>query len=68
MLRTSLAFSKPDDSHDYLRRLYAQTCPGSSVTDLSKLRSQGFTVREMETLSGVPRSTISRELREVGDE
>lgn len=68
MLRTSLAFSKPDDSHDYLRRLYAQTCPGSSVTDLPKLRSQGFTVREMETLSGVPRSTISRELREVGDE
>ena len=68
MLRTALAFSKPDDPHDYLRRIYVQTCPGSSVADLAKLKAQGFTVREMETLSGVSKSTISRELKEADDE
>lgn len=68
MLRTSLAFSKPGEPFDYLRRLYSQVCPGASVTDCAKLSQQGFTLRETEVLSGVPKTTISRELREVRDE
>lgn len=68
MLRTALAFSKPGDPYDYLRRLYAQACPDSSVEDLRNLKQQGFTLREMETLSGISRSTISRELRGGTDE
>ena len=68
MLKSALAFSSPDDPYDYLRRLYAQACPGSSVSDLARLREQGFTMREIEKLSGVPRSTVSRELKEASDE
>lgn len=63
MLRTVLAFSKPGDSYDYLRRLYTQVRPGASTSDFVSLGSQGFTLREMEALSGVPKSTISREMR-----
>ena len=68
MLRSALAFSSPDDPYDYLRRLYAQACPGSSTSDLALLREQGFTMREIEKLSGVPRSTVSRELKGASDE
>ncbi len=68
MLRSALAFSKPDDPYDYLRRLYVKACPESSLSDLPKLKEQGFTVREMETLSGISKSTISRELKGSDDE
>ena len=68
MLRTSLAFSKPGDLYDYLRRLYSQVCPGKSIKDYAQLSRQGFTLREIEVLSEVPKTTISRELREVRGE
>lgn len=68
MLKSSLAFSSPDDPYDYLRRLYKHACPDSSIDDLANLRAQGFTMREIETLSGVPKSTVSRELKEVSHE
>lgn len=68
MLKSALAFSNPDDPYDYLRRLYAQACPGLLANDLACLRRQGFTMREIETLSGVPRSTVSRELKGALDE
>lgn len=68
MLRTSLAFSKPGDLYDYLRRLYSQACPDTSIRDYAKLSQQGFTLREIEVLSQVPKTTISRELREVRGE
>ncbi|WP_322150741.1 AAA family ATPase [Paratractidigestivibacter sp.] len=68
MLKSALAFSNPDEPYDYLRRVYKQACPSSSVDNLAELRSQGFTVREMEALSGVSKSTISRELKETAYE
>lgn len=68
MLRSALAFSSPTEPYDYLRRLYLQACPGSSLDDIAHLREQGFTIREIETLSGIPRSTVSRELKEASDE
>ena len=68
MLKSALAFSSPDNPYDYMRRLYAQACPGLPVGDLARLREQGFTMREIEKLSGVPRSTVSRELKEASDE
>ncbi len=68
MFRSALAFSSPDDPYDYLRRLYRQACPGMSLENLAGLRRQGFTMREIEKLSGIPRSTVSRELQAVADE
>ena len=62
MIRTSLAFSDPDNEYSYLRRLYRAMVshPTDSVRDL---RDQGYTVREIEILTGVPKSTVSREAK-----
>lgn len=68
MLRAALAFSSPDNPYDYLKRLYVAACPGNPGMELPILRDQGFTVRESEALTGISRSTISRELKEAGNE
>ena len=34
------------------------------IKDLKTMQSQGFTVREMEILTGVSKSQVSRELKE----
>lgn len=64
LIRTSIAFSDPNNEFDYLRRLvkYAVKDP----LDLKELRGKGFTVREIEILTGVSKSQVSRELKEEG--
>lgn len=68
MLRSAVAFSNPGDEFDYMRRLYSMACSEGSLSDLARLREQGFTIREIATLANVPRSTVSRELKEADDE
>lgn len=62
MIRTSLAFGNPNDEFDYLKRLYTMVI-GDSTIDLKKLQNQGFTVREIEILTGISKSQVSRELK-----
>jgi len=62
-IKTSLAFSNPNDEYDYLRRLYTAVFTDSDK-NLKKMQSQGFTVREIEILTGVSKSQVSRELKE----
>lgn len=62
LIETSVAFSDPDKKFDYLVRLY-RAMVKENPQDLRRLEKQGFTLREMELLSGVSRSQISRELR-----
>ena len=64
IIKTSLAFSSPSDEFDYLRRLYDKVTL-SKHSDLKKLQSQGFTLREIEILTGVSKSQASRELKET---
>lgn len=63
LIRTSIAFSNPNFEFDYLKRLYASIADQKEM-DLRILQSQGFTVREIEILTGVSKSQVSRELRE----
>jgi len=63
IIKTSLAFSNPNDEYDYLRRLYTAVFTDSDK-NLKKMQSQGFTVREIEILTGVSKSQVSRELKE----
>lgn len=63
IIKTSLAFSNPNDEYDYLRRLYIAVFTDSDK-NLKKMQSQGFTVREIEILTGVSKSQVSRELKE----
>lgn len=59
VLKTCLAFSKRDDPYDYLKRLY-KTVTEREPSDIPLLRSEGFTVREIEKLTGVSKSSIAR--------
>ncbi|RSX54073.1 AAA family ATPase [Bifidobacterium goeldii] len=63
LIRTSLAFSSPDSGTDYLRRFYTSALE-REPNDPSKLRAEGFTLKEIEALSGVAKSTAARKLTE----
>ncbi len=63
MIKTSIAFSRPGDEFDYLIRLY-QIVDKNRSDDLKELQSKGFTVREIEILTGISKSQVSRELKE----
>lgn len=69
IIRTSVAFSDPDDTSDYLRRLYFAVC-NEKADNLKKLRDQKFTVREIEVLTKKSKSSVARELKDekVSDE
>lgn len=62
-IKTSLAFSAPNDEYDYMRKLYELAHPGTDFTDLKKLQRNGLTVREIEILTGTSKSQVSRELQ-----
>ena len=70
LIRSAIAFSKPNDEFDYLRRLYIALTPSgaTNICDIRVLYRQGFTLREVEILTGVSRSTIAREVKGVSNE
>lgn len=67
LIKTSLAFSKPNSEFDYFRVLYSKITKHEPIV-LKELQNQGFTVREIEVLTGVSKSQVARELQEVESE
>ena len=61
LIKTSLAFSDPSNEYDYLKKLYFSN---SKNKDLKLMQNSGFTVREIEILTGISKSQVSRELKE----
>lgn len=64
LIKTSLAFSNPNDEFDYLRRLYSALNKQNTENNLKSMQNQGFTVREIEILTCISKSQVSRELKE----
>ena len=62
IIKTSIAFSDINDTNGYLKQLYLLLNEKKTI-ELKELQTQGFTVREVETLTGVSKSQVSRELR-----
>ena len=62
IIKTSIAFSDINDTNSYLKQLYLLLNEKKDI-ELKELQTQGFTVREIETLTGVSKSQVSRELR-----
>lgn len=56
-IKISFAFSDAENPLNYLKKLYEKICPNLSIP---KLITSGFTVREIELLTGVSKSQISR--------
>ncbi len=67
LIRSSIAFSNPKKDFDYLRLLLKEVYP-ELCSDLKGLKERGFTLREIEILTGIPKSTAARELKENDDE
>ncbi len=63
LIKTSVAFSDEANEYDYLRKLYLSLHDGKDV-DIQKLSDDGFTTREIEILSRIPKSSVSRKLKE----
>lgn len=61
-IRAAIAFSNPNTDGDYLRRLYDAFC-GEMPDDISTLKQQGFTIREISVLTGKSKSTVDREIK-----
>ena len=63
IIKTAIAFSDESNEYDYLRRIYISLHDNIGVIDIQKLNDEGFTTREIEILTKVPRSSVSRKLR-----
>ncbi|ABJ62350.1 ATP-binding protein [Leuconostoc mesenteroides] len=63
IIRTSLAFSNENDQYDYLKRL-VKSFHNGRIPSIKQLNKLGFTVREIEIITGVSKSSVSRELSE----
>lgn len=66
LLKTCIAFSNPGNEYDYLKRLFATIDKAQKINDLKSMQDIGFTMREIEILTGISKSQASRELK--GDE
>lgn len=63
LIRTSLAFSDKNKPYDYLRIIYKQLF--NKVPSIAELKAKGFSVREIEKLTGIPKSTVAREKHQI---
>ncbi len=67
LIKTAVAFSSDENEYDYLRKLYTSLFGENAVTDIHKLKNAGFTTREIEILSKIPKSSVSRKLRKLDE-
>lgn len=63
IIKTSVAFSSEASEYDYLRKIYFAFHDNREI-DIQKLSEEGYTTREIEILSRIPKSSVSRKLRE----
>jgi hypothetical protein len=61
MIKTAIAFSNPNEEFDYLARLFRQVRPDFSG-GYQEYQALGFSVRDIEILTKVSKSQVSREL------
>ncbi len=65
VIKTSVAFSDTSNPYDYLRKLfYSIAAEENKQIKLEELKNYGFTVREIEILTGVSKSSVAKKLKE----
>ena len=63
-IKTAIAFSDDSNEYDYIRKIYFALNGNPEKIDIQKLSEDGFTTREIEILSRIPKSSVSRKLKE----
>jgi len=64
LIKTSIAFSDSNNEYAYLKKLYISVNKNDDNMNPKNMHSNGFTVREIEILTGISKSQVSRELKE----
>lgn len=64
IIKTSIAFSSEANEYDYLRKIYFALNDNKEI-DIQRLNDEGYTTREIEILSHIPKSSVSRKLKEL---
>ena len=64
IIKTSIAFSDESNEYDYLRKIYLALNNNPDTIDIQKLNNEGYTTREIEILTRIPKSSVSRKLRD----
>lgn len=67
IIKTAVAFSNEENEYDYLRKIYLNLLSHNEEGDIQKLRDAGFTTREIEILTKIPKSSVSRKLRKLDE-
>jgi len=65
VIKTAIAFCDDSSEYDYLRKMYINLYGLSGTIDIQDLSAQGYTTREIEILSKIPKSSVSRKLRDI---
>ena len=60
IIRSAIAFSDLTNDYGYLSKIYESLIGSISTDNLKELQEEGFTVREIEKLTGVSKSSVSR--------
>ncbi len=63
VIKTAIAFADSENEFDYLRRFYIELNGGSKDLNILNLQAQGYTTREIEILTKIPKSSVSRKLK-----
>ena len=63
LIKTSVAFADIENEFDYLRKFYLALNYNPTNVDIQDLQEKGYTTREIEILTGIPRSSVSRKLK-----
>lgn len=64
LIKTAIAFSDESNEYNYLRRIYLEL-NDNAMPAIQKLTEDGYTTREIEILTCIPKSSVSRKLKEV---
>ena len=60
IIRSSIAFSDMTTEYGYLSKIYEAITNEKLTNNLKKLQEQGFSVRQIEKLTGISKSSVSR--------
>lgn len=63
LIKISVAFADSTNEYDYLRRFFLEL-NDNVIPDIQKLTEDGYTTREIEILTRIPKSSVSRKLKE----
>lgn len=64
LIKTAVAFADVNNEFDYLRKFYLAINNDAIDVSIQELQEKGYTTREIEILTKIPRSSVSRKLKE----